>query len=110
MNAPLTCDDLYYSTLADDPDLAEIVELFVAELPHRLAHVCEALEAGDLAGVARIAHQIKGAGGSHGFAQLTPVAAQLERVAKGGAPLEAVRMAVDDLVVACGKVRSGLPS
>ena len=47
MNAAPIEADLYFSTLTNDADLAEIVELFVMELPERLLKLSDAAEAGD---------------------------------------------------------------
>lgn len=102
--------DFYFSTLADDADMAEIVGLFVAELPERLLLLAHAAEAGNYAAVGRLAHQLKGAGGSHGFEQITVPAAQLERAVRDGHPAEHIHSALDDLIAACSRVRAGLPN
>lgn len=102
--------NVYYSSLAADPDLAELVDLFVAELPERLAALHSALETSRIADVARFAHQLKGAGGSYGFPQLTPVAARLEMLAKQSAPETLLCDALNDLVAVAGRVRSGCSS
>jgi HPt (histidine-containing phosphotransfer) domain-containing protein len=101
---------LYFSTLARDPDLAEIVALFVRELPDRLGRLSAAADAADLTAVASLAHQLKGAGGSHGFEMLTTLAAELERAAIAGKPLASVRARLDDLRSACEQIRAGTPS
>ena len=97
--------DLLYSALAEDPVLGEIVALYVAEMPDRIAALVARCEAGDYAGLATLAHQMKGAAGSHGFGQLTPYAARLEQLTRGAAPASEIRQALDALVEACGRVR-----
>ncbi|MBK7875096.1 MAG: response regulator [Planctomycetes bacterium] len=67
----------------DDPELAELVQLFVADLSRDLEKLTRALEAGDLKQVAFLAHQLKGSAGSYGFPELTRQAARLESCAKG---------------------------
>lgn len=95
----------FYSTLAGDPDLGEIVGLYIAEMPGRIAALLARFEAGDHRGLATLAHQLKGAAGSHGFHQLTPFAAKLEQLARANAPDHDLRPAVEALVAACGRVR-----
>jgi HPt (histidine-containing phosphotransfer) domain-containing protein len=99
---------MYYSHMAGDPELAELVRLFVQELVERLAKMSEAARAGDWQQLGRLAHQLKGAGGSHGFPQLTTPASELEIAARSTAP-EAVAEALHRLIEACGRVRAGLP-
>lgn len=105
----LTANNEYFSTLANDPELRELVEMFAGEMPERMLSLRDAAERGEWPEVARFAHQIKGAGGSYGFHQLTPFAAHAELVAKTArSPLE-IRAAVELLCEACSRVRPGLP-
>src|SRR5689334_17450419 len=60
-----------YSTLADDPDMAELLALFVSELPQRLVDIRQAAQGHNWQEVRRLAHQLRGAGGSYGFPLLT---------------------------------------
>ena len=99
-----------YSALAADPDLAEIVELFVAELPGRLSALRRAFETGDRELVGRLAHQLKGAGGSYGFDALTHSAAQLEKAARGDQSNQLLQAALDQLAATASRVRAGTPS
>ncbi len=72
--------DLIYSQLAQsDNDFAEIVQLFVDGLVHRLQSMQEAFEKDDLGRLRRLAHQLKGSGGGHGYPILTEKAAELEQ-------------------------------
>lgn len=97
--------EVLYSTLADDPDLGEIVHLYVTEMPDRIAALLARFESGDRAGVATLAHQLKGAAGSHGFHAITPYAATLERLARDNAPEHELRQALDALIDICRRVR-----
>ena len=98
-----------YSTLGDDPDLGEIVEMFVGEIPERTANLIDCLEGGDWEGLRRAAHQIKGAAGSYGFEPVTPYAARLEVAVRDSKPEEEIREALDTLVAICRKIRIGAP-
>lgn len=110
MNESALVAVLYYSKLAQEPDLAELVELFVAELPARLESLRQAAAVGDWEQVGRIAHQLKGAGGSHGFPQLGQPAWQLEQAARASQRALTVSAAIDELAAACARVRAGVPS
>lgn len=78
-------DPILSSLLADYPDMLEVVEEFVRTLPERLEAMQESLRAGSYGQLARLAHQLRGAGGSHGYAPLTETATYLETAAHGRA-------------------------
>lgn len=100
----------YRSEFADDPDMRELVELFVGELPERMAAVREAFGSGDAESLRRLAHQLKGAGSGYGFGPISEAAGNLERSVRvldesGSAPaLEAVAAEVDELLATCTRV------
>ncbi len=108
--APATADPVYYSALGNDPDLAEIVALFVDEMPGRVRNLQAHFSCANWDELARLAHQLKGAAGSYGFDQITPLAAQFETVVRDGRPLSLVREALDDLVEGCRRLRAGVPA
>ncbi len=99
----------YFSSLAADPDLAEIVEMFVEEMPGRIRGLQQQFVSNDWDELARLAHQLKGAAGSYGFDQITPYAARLERSVRNGLPMNEIRSAHEDLCEACARVRVGCP-
>ncbi len=71
------------STLpSDDPDLCEIVAKFVDRLYAQLRAMQDAFVSGDLDELGRLAHWLKGAGGSAGFDALTTPSKRLETMAK----------------------------
>jgi histidine phosphotransfer protein HptB len=98
-----------YSPLAEEPDLREIVDLFVCELPGRAQTVLDTFEARDWDGLRRAAHQLKGAAGSYGFEAITPAAARLEDCVTGRQPDEQILVAITELVDLCRRARSGTP-
>ena len=67
-----------YSTLGGDPDLSDLVTLFVEEMPDRVANILDLLEHYEWEELRRAAHQIKGAAGSYGFGAISPCAGKLE--------------------------------
>jgi len=101
-------ESLIYSPFGGDPDLAELVEIFVSEMPDRVSAIEAALREDDLEGVRRLAHQLKGAAGSYGFDSLTPLAAAVESRAGEDASPEAIREAVTDLESLCRRLRPGV--
>lgn len=100
--------DYLYSTLGGDPDLGEIVDEFVAEMPDRVEKLQRLAAAADWESLRRTAHQFKGAAGSYGFDVLTTSAAQLEAAA--AAPTEGdILKQVNELAALCRRARGGVP-
>lgn len=99
-----------YSRLADDPDLGEIVEMFVEEMPERINALLSQLDATDWDALTRTAHQLKGAAGSYGFDALSPSAGKVETAVRNGEPEQSIRESVHELVELCNRVRSGVPA
>jgi len=111
MNQPTNATaEPIYSTFCDDPMLGELVEMYVSEMPERIAALESAFASGDLEALGRAAHQMKGAAGSYGFDTLTPYARTLEFATKEGASIEAIEAALQELVRVCRAVRSGSPA
>ncbi|MHB8901168.1 MAG: Hpt domain-containing protein [Thermoguttaceae bacterium] len=101
---------LLFSTLAEDPDLAEIVEMFVDEMPARIETILSCFQSEDWEGLKRASHQLKGAAGSYGFPSITPCAGVLEAAVRQTRPEDEIRSAVDELVSMCRNVRAGTPA
>lgn len=99
-----------FSTLAEDPDLGEIVEMFVNEMPDRVENLLAQLESEDWDSLRRSAHQLKGAAGSYGFETISPSAANLEDAIRDGNTEEVVRRAVQSLVDLCQRATASVPS
>ena len=66
------------SQFANDPEMGELVQLFVSELPARLDALSAAWSQRRIADLTRMAHQLKGAGGGYGFPTIGKAAAALE--------------------------------
>jgi HPt (histidine-containing phosphotransfer) domain-containing protein len=98
-----------YSTLGGDPDLGDLVTLFVEEMPDRVANIMDLLNRQQWDELRRTAHQIKGAAGSYGFAAITPCAGKVESAIRDHEPEENIRQAVDDLVALCNRACAGTP-
>ena len=95
------------SDFASDPDMREILELFVQEMPSRVRELRSSWERRELEKVGRLAHQLKGAGGGYGFGVISEAAAKLEKsiASLSGTPtpgvLNDMKSQVDTLVDLC---------
>ncbi len=94
------------SELAGETDLVNIVQMFIDELPARLAAMSEALGRQDYQTIARCAHQLKGSAGGHGFPIITQVAADLERTATLQQDLNKLATEINELAILCGRARA----
>lgn len=93
-----------HSLLADDPDFRDLLEMFVAELPDRVASIQTALAASDSAALRRVAHQLKGACGGYGFPTLTNDAAAIEHSIDRGIPIHQLQPIIDDFITKLNSV------
>jgi HPt (histidine-containing phosphotransfer) domain-containing protein len=98
-----------YSSLAADPDLGELAEMFAQEMPGRISNLETLARNRDWPLLRQTAHQLKGSSGSYGFHDLSPYAAKLEATLKESCPEEAILAALEELLDVCGNVRSGVP-
>lgn len=71
-----------HSQYESDPAIAKILHVFLDSLPGMLSDLRYALQGGDAATMASLAHQLKGAGGGYGYPTVSDVSAQLEQMAK----------------------------
>jgi len=99
-----------YSHMGSNPDLKEIVDLFIEEMPGRVTILLDRLNTGDWEGLRGAAHQLKGAAGSYGFATISPCAGRVENAVHDGLPEEQIRQAVMELVNLCNRARAGQPT
>lgn len=70
------------SLFADDPEMVEIIEMFVREMPERIAEFRACWDRRELDRLTRLAHQLKGAGGGYGYPALGDAAGKLEHTLK----------------------------
>jgi HPt (histidine-containing phosphotransfer) domain-containing protein len=110
MNQVSERQEYVYSRLASDPDLSDIVEMFVEEMPERVANLLSQLDSGDIEALRRTAHQLKGAAGSYGFDIISPSAAKVEAAIRDGESEQRLRETVDALVDLCKRARCGMPN
>jgi HPt (histidine-containing phosphotransfer) domain-containing protein len=82
---PQVIDSLRQLTPPGEPDvLADILNLFLAEVPKKIGALQAALEAGDAAQVARIAHSLKGSTGNLGAHAMLDVCRRIDDRARRG--------------------------
>ncbi len=93
------------SSFADDSEMCELVELFVEDIPAKIARLQEAIEREDLEAVRSFAHQLKGAAGGYGFETLTPLAHQLELTAAAATEVSAARPEAEQVVAYLEAIR-----
>ena len=98
-----------YSSLATDPDVGELIEMFVQEMPDRISALKTQGRSHNWPELTRTAHQLKGAAGSYGFSVITPLAAKLESASKDGGREEEILAALDELLDLCRRMRCGPP-
>lgn len=98
------------SEYATDPDMQEILTLFIQEMPERVEALQKSWRASEFDQVKRLAHQLKGAGGGYGYPTLGEAAGKLEKSLNEAATkshadsLESLRAQLDELVNLCNRV------
>lgn len=98
------------SQFADDPDMQEIITMFVQEMPERVEQLQQSWRASEFDLVKRMAHQLKGAGGGYGYPELGNVAGQLENSlnqlagSTQATNLDTIRKQLDALIEMCNRV------
>lgn len=94
-----------YSSLALDPDFAELVEEYVSHAPARVATCVGFVESQNWRELMRFSHQVKGSAGSYGFGQITTVAALLEAALASETELEQKTKLAEELISHLSAIR-----
>jgi HPt (histidine-containing phosphotransfer) domain-containing protein len=93
------------SILANDPEIGELVDQFVGELPQKVNALLKAMSEGDAIRVRTLTHQLKGAAGGYGFPTIGQAAQRVEDCLRtegsNSGVLEKVRSGVDELIGLC---------
>jgi len=101
---PVVVSGLRQLTPAGEPDvLAEVLNLFLVEVPLRMDRLRNAWAAGNIEEVHRFAHSLRGSAGNIGARRLHEVCRQLEAQGRLG-DLDGSAALVDALGVEFGKV------
>lgn len=75
-----------------DPEIAALIPAFLAEMRSHSGRIRLAIEQGDFPTARAIAHQMAGAGGSYGFAEVTNLGRAMEQAALAPDQAELVRL------------------
>ncbi len=94
----------FVSEFADEPEIAGILCEFVGRLAEQVEAMRAAYDGGRHEDLRRIAHRLKGAGGSYGYPCLTEAGRALEEAAKASDP-HAEAAAFDSLAAVCAAVQ-----
>lgn len=86
-----------------DADMNEIIEMFIDELPDRVAVFSDAVEQQSWSQVRTISHQLKGAAPGYGFEPIGTAAARVEALVDT-ATLSEIEAAANRLVDLCSRV------
>lgn len=103
-NLPKTAPLRSILSVDDCPELAEIVQMFVDEMPERIKKIVDECQAKDWTKLEQTAHQLKGSAGSYGFQEITPAAGNVESLIRKRSSEEEIREAVDYLVSLCERM------
>lgn len=98
-----------YSAYGNDVNLAELVEIFVRDLPSRVDTLRSHCVEEDWESLARVAHQLNECACSYGFAHLGTLAARLEHTCREAQAEMRVEQALEDLAEYSERVRPGAP-
>lgn len=101
------------SEFASDPDMTELIAMFVDEMPEKVRSLDALWQSRDLDSLKRVAHQLKGAGGGYGFSMVSTAAGKLEDILKTtlaspdpDARLTMIQSEVHSLISLCQRVKN----
>ncbi|MGQ9652023.1 MAG: ATP-binding protein [Phycisphaerae bacterium] len=97
--------EVLVSELANDDDLADLIEQYVSELPGKIAAIEDAMRRGDLEALSVMSHQLKGSAGGYGFPAISRSAAEFEAGIKAGEDMSILRQRFDVLAGLCRRAR-----
>ena len=98
---PPTSVEPLISDFADDPDMVEIIEMFIDGLSDRIESITTAFGNRNFTTVSVIAHQLKGAAGGYGYPSLSELAFEVEHLAKQNADEAQIEEILDLLIGQC---------
>ena len=99
-----------FSDYADDPDMGEIIDLFIEGLHEHIETLNNAVAWSDCETLYRVSHQIKGSAGGYGYSGISAQSLVVEQLAKAGNAIDRIRDEVDSLVLLCRRAIAGRPN
>jgi len=97
-------NDRIISEFAADPEMAELVDMFVGDLPQRVSKLEHLIDEHDIEGLRTLAHQLKGAAPGYGFPSIGAAAEAVESAVREAEPstdIQALRSEADRLIEVC---------
>ncbi len=92
------------SDLAGDPEMLELVQMFLADMPSRLRELEDAWSDERREALSTLAHQLKGCSAGYGFPSVGQAAGALESALKDPArELESLKREFESLVELCSR-------
>jgi len=99
-----------YCEFADDPDMLDLAQMFVDELPERIDALSQAFDKQDQSLLKDLAHQMKGAAGGYGYTPITDAARSLEGLAASDdSDVQQVQDALASLTDLCQRATAQAP-
>ncbi|MEM1072046.1 MAG: Hpt domain-containing protein [Planctomycetota bacterium] len=95
------------SSFSDDPDMLELVQEFVENLPGRVAQLKTAYDSNDRVSLTRLSHQLKGASGGYGFDGVGAAAGRVEAsllALPADSDVASLKRELNELVAMCQRV------
>jgi len=98
---------IWSGLINDDPSFIDTVRRYVFELDDRLEAVQAALRAQEFDELQRLSHELRDAGGGHGYPLISQAAAELESRALAR-QANACRQTLDELAEIIKRVQAGI--
>lgn len=99
-----------FSTFIEEPAIAEILPMFLKNLPSYLRRIEDAIAVGDLDVAARTCHDLKGVAGGYGYPSISALASMLEVSMRGEDCGGEVKEHLETLRELCQRAAKGMES
>jgi len=93
------------STFADDPDIRELINMFVENLQAQSKKIVQALDNNSLDMIGRITHQLAGSAGGYGFPTVTTAAKTVETNINANADMPTLTGSIIELLRLCNRAQ-----
>jgi len=90
-----------HSSLISDPDFTCLVSEFVGEIPNRVSAIRLTVAEQSISQLCVLVHQLRGACGSYGFHEMTPIATSLEMSLRSGKSIEELTDDIETFLELC---------
>ena len=97
----LSEDELLLSEFHSDPEMLDLVGIFIDSLGERMTQIESAVEHHDFDALERMTHQIAGAAGGYGYPTITVAARKVENLIRDNKSVDSILAAADGLSKLC---------